>query len=107
MPMFTLRTTVARIPDNFYKETATLLGQLLGKPAEVRISFEISSKQNHFQVCLIMVHPGMAMSMGGSNDPCGHIILSSIGKISRDENMKYAKPITDHVCSKFGIDKKL
>jgi hypothetical protein len=36
MPMFTLRTTVARIPDNFFKETATLLGQLLGKPADVR-----------------------------------------------------------------------
>jgi hypothetical protein len=35
MPLFTLRTTVARVPETFFAETASLIGNLLGKPSEV------------------------------------------------------------------------
>lgn len=52
-----------------------------------------------------MVNPGLKMSLGGSNEPCGLIEVSSIGGIGIEENKKSIEVLTDYVQQNIGIPK--
>ena len=42
------------------------------------------------------------MSVGGNDSPCAHVQLRSIGKISKEENARYATAIFEHMNKHFG-----
>lgn len=51
------------------------------------------------------MNPGLKMSLGSSNEPCGLIEVSSIGAIGVEENKKCIAVLTDHVQQNIGIPK--
>lgn len=57
------------------------------------------------QYVSVTVHPDQMMLFGGTNEPCAQGSLSSIGKISKQENIKHSKAIYDKVNSALGIPK--
>jgi len=46
------------------------------------------------------------MTIGGSNEPCGFIQVTSIGSLSPEENPKHMEVITDYVHKALGIPKE-
>jgi len=45
------------------------------------------------------------MTLGGSNDPCGFIQVTSIGSLTPELNPKHMEVLTDYVHQKLGIPK--
>ncbi|XP_059839259.1 macrophage migration inhibitory factor isoform X1 [Hypanus sabinus] len=84
MPTFVLSTNLSRsnIPDVLAEELTALLSKELGKP------------QKYIAVHIM---PDQMMHFGGSSDPCALASLSSIGKISNQQNKNYSKLLFDLV----------
>ncbi|XP_038056780.1 macrophage migration inhibitory factor-like [Patiria miniata] len=89
MPILEINTTtkVADIPSDFLVETSKTISEMIGKP---------------LQSIAVYLHPEQLMAFGGTTDPCALVSLSSVGKISQDENIKYAKVITE-IVGKLGV----
>ncbi|XP_038056752.1 macrophage migration inhibitory factor-like [Patiria miniata] len=89
MPMFEINTNakVANIPSNFVVDTSKTISEMIGKPV---------------QQVAVRLNAGQLMAFGGSTDPCALVSMKSIGKISQNENIKYAKVITE-VLGKLGV----
>lgn len=45
------------------------------------------------------------MALGGSNEPCGYVEVSSIGSLGIEENKKCVNILTDHIQQNIGIPK--
>jgi len=52
------------------------------------------------------VNPGVKMTVGGSNDPCGFIQVTSIGSLTPEMNPKHIEVLTDYFHKTFGIPKE-
>ncbi|CAL1277000.1 unnamed protein product [Larinioides sclopetarius] len=90
MPTFILNTNVSKdkIPEDFLKNTAKLVAELLKKP----ISYVV-----------VHVNPDQLMSWGGTSDPCANAMLGSIGNLGTSENVKISKALFEHVKDTLGI----
>lgn len=51
------------------------------------------------------MNPGVKMTLGGSDEPCGYIEITSIGGVGDEENKLHAAIITDYVNRVTGIPK--
>uniref|UniRef100_A0A2S2NPY7 L-dopachrome isomerase n=1 Tax=Schizaphis graminum TaxID=13262 RepID=A0A2S2NPY7_SCHGA len=92
MPRFSLDTNLpaSKIPEEFLNAATSLLSKSLGK------------RQSY---CVSTVNPGVKMTLGGSNDPCGFIQVTSIGSLGPAENPKHMEVLTDYVHKTLGIPK--
>ncbi|KAH7641713.1 macrophage migration inhibitory factor [Dermatophagoides farinae] len=90
MPTLIIRTNVAgsKVPANFTKDMVKIVAQTLGKPESYVV---------------VMVHSDANLNWGGVEEPAAVCTLSSIGKISRDENKKSSAVIQKAIESKLGI----
>ncbi|XP_060700069.1 macrophage migration inhibitory factor [Hemiscyllium ocellatum] len=78
MPTFVLNTNLSRanVPEVLLEELTVTLGTLLNKPQ---------------QYIAVHIVPDQILSFGGTSEPCALGTLSSIGKISKEQNKNYAK----------------
>ncbi|OWA52707.1 putative Macrophage migration inhibitory factor [Hypsibius exemplaris] len=78
MPTFKLHTNVpkSQIPVDLLKELTDLLADALQKPK--------------MYLCIHIV-PDQIMSFAGTEEPCGHAFLGSIGSIGGEKNKELAK----------------
>lgn len=51
------------------------------------------------------MNPGLKMTFGGPNEPCGLIQITSIGSLGPEENKKHIKAVTDYIHEATGIPK--
>lgn len=51
------------------------------------------------------MNPGLKMTLGGSNEPCGLIQITSIGSLGPEENKKHIVAVTNYVHEATGIPK--
>jgi len=51
------------------------------------------------------VNPGVKMTLGGSNEPCGFIQITSIGSLGPEVNDKHVEVLTNYVHQALGIPK--
>ncbi|XP_060873717.1 macrophage migration inhibitory factor homolog [Metopolophium dirhodum] len=93
MPRLSLDTNLpaSKIPEDFLGTCTSLLSKNLGK------------RQSY---CVATVNPGVKMTLGGSNDPCGFIQITSIGSLGPEENPKHMEVITDYMHQTLGIPKE-
>lgn len=93
MPRLSLDTNLPAsvIPEEFLSSCTTLNSKTLGK------------RQSY---CVSTVNPGVKMTLGGSNDPCGFIQVTSIGSLGPEQNPKHMEIITDYIHQVLGIPKE-
>ncbi|XP_025199790.1 macrophage migration inhibitory factor homolog [Melanaphis sacchari] len=92
MPRFSLDTNLpaSKIPEEFLDECTSILSNTLGK----RRTY-----------CISTVNPGLKMTLGGSNEPCGFIQVTCIGNITPEINNQHIGILTDYVNKAIGIPK--
>ncbi|CAB3222225.1 unnamed protein product [Arctia plantaginis] len=90
MPHFRIETNLSsdKIPEDFVLKAVPVLAKALGKPE---------------QYCVVSVIPNVAMSFGGTSDPCAIANLMSIGALGVEQNKKHAKVLFELVEKELGI----
>lgn len=54
---------------------------------------------------MVIIHPGESVTFGGSDEPCGHGTLHSIGQLTPEQNRNHAAVLGDLFESALGIPK--
>ncbi|XP_065182449.1 macrophage migration inhibitory factor-like [Sycon ciliatum] len=90
MPTVRIETNIpaSTVPEGFIEELSALASKLIGKPEK--------------WICIIIC-ADTPMSLGGSREPCAFVNVSSIGKISPEENQKYTEGFTPLISEKLKI----
>ena len=91
MPIITLFTNVAKAAAHdrqFGLKFSTLSASCLKKP---------------HQYIMTNVQTGSEMTMGGTDDPCAHISISSIGSVTPSMNKETCAQLTELVASEYKI----
>lgn len=92
MPILIVKTNVPKVdfPSDFLLKMTKVLSETVGKPESV---------------INVVVNPGMWMSFGGTEEPCGELEFISIGKLGEKENIKHSEKIMAYMNEAVGIPK--
>ncbi|EDO37697.1 predicted protein [Nematostella vectensis] len=90
MPILEIQTNVpaANVPDNFLKESTTLLAGLVGKP------------ESYVLVC---IEPGLRLMFGGTTEPAAIVNLTNIGQHDPATTKHRSKVISNHIQKTLGV----
>ncbi|PAA80423.1 hypothetical protein BOX15_Mlig020724g2, partial [Macrostomum lignano] len=78
----------SQIDSQLLRDLTDLLAQKLGKPDSY---------------CTVHISPDQRMAFGGTEDPCGHATLLSLGGLSANLNREISKALADFFSTRLGI----